>query len=126
MHYVQSFETARWCVDHEGFDIEQGQVVAFSTLDGAAHFVEQGRAGYIGEFAHPEHAFNRLADIVEAAKAEEEHRKEAAKAAAGSTGGDPNASSQGADGSDTSTGGENGGEMQSGDTQPAAAKTKRR
>lgn len=84
-HFVQSFETGRWCIEHQGYDIEEGMVVAFPSIDAAAHFVEQGRAGYIGEFPDMNLAFERLAEIVEAQKAAEA----AAAAANAGAGGEP-------------------------------------
>ena len=91
-HFVQSFETARWCVDHQPLDVEQGMVVRFGREDEAAHFVSQGRAGYIGQCNSFEEAFARLATIHEeiaAAKAAEE--AEAARKAAED---DPNTGSK--------------------------------
>lgn len=82
-HFVQSFETGRWCIEHQGYDIEEGMVVAFPNIDAAAHFVEQNRAGYIGEFPSMDMAFERLAEIIETQKAAEAAAAEANAGAGG-------------------------------------------
>jgi hypothetical protein len=46
---VESFETAKWCVDRIITDVDAGDVIVFQNKDDADHFVDQGRARHITE-----------------------------------------------------------------------------
>jgi len=80
-HYIQSFETGRWCVDHNPVDVKPGDVVAFSRAEDAAHFIDLKRAGYIGQFATMTDALHRL-DVLMAEHEAAKAKAQAAQAAA--------------------------------------------
>lgn len=104
-HFVQAFENGRWCIDHEPYVIEQGMIVRFSRKEDAAHFVNLGRAGYIGEFNSFDQARADLIAIHEEMAAAEAARKAAE--------GEANAGSQ------TGAGGDAGDGESHGETAPA-------
>lgn len=83
--YVQSFESARWCVNNEPREIEAGQVVAFAYEFEAMHFVGLGRAGAIGEFDGDARALAELARLVAAAEAQQATEEQPSEAASAET-----------------------------------------